>query len=159
MKHANSEMIKAVLDNTELAIFCEVVDHGNEDGNYWAVSSLRDLVSCFNKFFVCLPQHKEACLHWLNGGEVEFECGSKWHSCSDWSREWYETSGFTCEDNKLRIKPKKEKRWIATFPWNGNESYVTPKHFRCKESLNCYIVNNYGARDYYQAIEIETEVK
>lgn len=24
------------------------------------------------EYFLCLPQHKEACLHWLNGGEIRY---------------------------------------------------------------------------------------
>lgn len=69
--HKHAEMIIAVIGNTELVIFCEVIDHENEDGNYWAISSLSTLASCNNNFFVCHPKHKEECLHWLNGGDVE----------------------------------------------------------------------------------------
>ena len=152
-------MIVAKAANMELVVFVKTCDNGAwyEKGDNSACQWWED-----SDYFLCLPQHKEACLHWLNGGKAEtdrsFDEFVLVDEASDRYFKWWPEGWFMREDYKSRIKPKKEKRWIATFPWNGNDSYVTPKHFRCKESLNCYIVNNYGARDYYQAIEIEVEV-
>ena len=158
MKHANAEMIKAVLDNTELVIFCEVVDHENEDGNYWAVSNLSSLVSCFNKFFVCLPQHKEACLHWLNGGDVQVRdfVTSPFLDITDWGKEWLPNGcGFMVESWVIRIKPKKEKRWIAV----NSDGYVMPIHTDSVESAKAH-ANHDESRltANVQYIEIEVEV-
>ena len=141
MKHANSEMIKAVLDNTELTILCEVVDHGNEDGNYWTVSNLSSLVSCFNKFFVCLPQHKEAVLYSLNGGVALYESPREEGEHALGQAEWRKDDWYMQYDCESRIKPKKEKRWIAV---NG-------------ESV-CFVNHEIMYPDDYQLIEIEVEV-
>ena len=154
MKHKNYEMIKAVAYNTELVIF-----FNDTEDNEWRPCSFEMLFSpdVDTEYFLCLPQHKEACLHWLNGGEVEFEYDSKWHSCSYWSREWYETSGFTCEDNKLRIKPKKEKRWIGVYNHN-----VTSQHFDSIETAKSFIRRRDEfkncAPEAWNFIEIEVEV-
>ena len=155
MKHANADMTKAVLDNTELAIFCEVVD--DENGNYWAVSNLSSLVSCTNKFFVCLPQHKETCLHWLNGGDVQvrsrMSCGE---SFGDWDglcplveqdSTWKKTSHFMSRWFEIRIKPKKEKRWIV---WDLDKD-----RYHCTFKKNPE--GNYLANFNFQILEVEVE--
>ncbi|AUR83402.1 hypothetical protein NVP1139A_40 [Vibrio phage 1.139.A._10N.261.48.C6] len=64
---------------------------------------------------------------------------------------------FYCQSGDFRHQPKEQKRWIATFPWFGNDCYVTPEHFESAEELDRYVLLVYGARD-YQAIEIEVEV-
>ena len=105
MKHANSEMIKAVADNTELVIFCK----GNS--GRWKAACPADIF--YNDSFLCLPQHKDACLHWLNGGDVQIILQPE-TKFLDWdrpSREWRPEVSFMF-DNTFRIKPKKEKRWI-----------------------------------------------
>lgn len=114
MKHKHYEMIVAKAANMDLiqlykagGVWQETSEQFNMN-NGWAFFEDSD-------YFLCMPKHKEACLWWLNGGEVEFEYDGKWHSCSDWSNVWCEASGFTCDSNNLRIKPKKEKRWIV---WN-----------------------------------------
>ena len=149
-------MIVAKAENMELIKFAR------RDGGDWVVCQDQDGVNSTRMdpswdYFLCLPQHKEACLHWLNGGEVEFEYDSKWHSCSYWSREWYETSGFTCEDNKLRIKPKKEKRWIGVYNHN-----VTSQHFDSIETAKSFIRRRDEfkncAPEAWNFIEIEVEV-
>jgi hypothetical protein len=73
------------------------------------------LVSCFNDFFLCLPQHKEACLHWLNGGDVQDYYEDEWTpvNSSDGKPSWSIHHAFMDEEAEYRIKPKKEKRWIV----------------------------------------------
>ena len=143
MKHKHHAMIVAKAENMELVVFAN-----SGDGEWFEMKNEESPIIDFFEYFLCLPQHKEACLHWLNGGEVEFEYDSKWNSCSYWSREWHEASGFTCEDNKLRIKPKKEKRWII---WDlDNDAY------------NCVFKENpegrYLANFNFQILEVELEV-
>ena len=154
MKHKHYDMIVALAENMKLAVFCK----GSFDKEW--VDIVSEEMPCFipdNHYFLCLPQHKEACLHWLNGGEVEFEYDSKWHSCSYWSMEWHETSGFICEDNKLRIKPKKEKRWIGVYNHN-----VTSQHFDSIETAKSFIRRRDEfkncAPEAWNFIEIEVEV-
>ena len=151
-KHKHYEIGVAKLANTKLVVFIK-------DGSDWFFDDTSESYNFRSdvEYFLCLPQHKEACLHWLNGGEVEFEYDSKWHSCSYWSREWYETSGFTCEDNKLRIKPKKEKRWVGVYNHN-----VTSQHFDSIETAKSFIRRRDEfkncAPEAWNFIEIEVEV-
>ena len=154
MKHKHYDMIVALAENMDLVVFIKTCGK-------WKVNNNSHFPPFFcedeYEYFLCLPQHKEACLHWLNGGEVEFEYDSKWHSCSYWSREWHETSGFTCEDNKLRIKPKKEKRWIGVYNHN-----VTSQHFDSIETAKSFIRRRDEfkncAPEAWNFIEIEVEV-
>ena len=152
--HKHVEMIKAKADNMDLVVLSQ-----NQKDLTWYQQNDQGTTDFgeFVKYFLCLPQHKEACLHWLNGGEVEFEDDGKWHSCSDWSKVWSLTSGFTSSINILRIKPKTEKRWIATFPWCGVDNYVIPEHHANEDELGEFIHKTYGSRP-YQAIEIEVDV-
>ncbi|QIQ61306.1 hypothetical protein V039C_0028 [Vibrio phage V039C] len=104
--HKHAAMIKAKADNMELVKFIKA-------NGVWVVDNLG---SChFDdacEYFLCLPQHKEACLHWLNGGDVEFfEC-EKWHQINS-KIKWGSGHLFMGEFFKIRIKPRKEKRWIA----------------------------------------------
>ena len=150
MKHKHHAMIVAKAENMELVVFAN-----SGDGEWFEMKNEESPIIDFFEYFLCLPQHKEACLHWLNGGEVEFEYDSKWNSCSYWSREWHETSGFTCEDNKLRIKPKKEKRWIAVDPLTSQ----CTRHYSTKEScFNSEFAGCEGNASNWQFIEIEVEV-
>lgn len=55
-------------------------------------------------------------------------------------------------------KTKKEKRWIATFPWTGNAFYVTPEHFDTKEMLSDYVYMHYGEQALMVFHQIEVEV-
>ena len=160
MKHKNSEMIKSVIDNTELVIFCEVIEHDNESGNYWAVSNLSSLVSCHNNFFLCLPQHKESCLHWLNGGEVQVRdfVTSPFCDVTDWSKEWLaDGCGFMVDSWVFRIKPKKAKRWIGVYNHN-----VTSQHFDSIETAKSFIRKRDEFKnctpEAWKFIEIEVEV-
>lgn len=62
---------------------------------------------------------------------------------------------FYCMSGDFRKDPN--KRWIATFPWCGNDSYVVPTYFSSAEELDEYICKVYGFRE-YQSILIEVEV-
>ena len=116
MKHKNAEMIKAVVDNVELVVMAEVIEPEDDSRNYWAVSNLGVLAVASNSFFLCLPQHKEACLHWLNGGESQLEYTHQsyptWNSIDSDAKGWSIGNVFMDSSLKIRIKPKKEKRWI-----------------------------------------------
>lgn len=82
MKHKYAEMIKAKADNTELVWLgsgfrVDWVEVGKDFPDFTEAT----------EYFLCLPKHKDACLHWLNGGEVEFYCNGTWRSCEDWSKD------------------------------------------------------------------------
>jgi hypothetical protein len=157
MKHKHYDLIVAKAADMNLV----VLSQNQKDGS-WLVQNdqgTTDFGECIN-YFLCLPQHKEACLHWLNGGESEHggEFG-QWNSCEGWNKKWFSTTcGFMRSSHQTRIKPKKEKRWIATFPWAGNVFYVTPESFASEGLLNDYVDMHYGKRDLMLIHEIEVEV-
>lgn len=111
MKHNHYEIGVAKLENTELCVFYKL-----EGSSRWESTLKTSPQHCFyeqNDYFLCLPQHKEACLHWLNGGELQIN--RKGHGFLDWdrpSREWKAEVSFMFDINEFRIKPKKEKRWL-----------------------------------------------
>jgi hypothetical protein len=111
-KRKHSKMIKAWADNDELVVF------SIRSGGAWRAcgnfpSWLED-----RNYFICLPQHKEACLHWLNGGEIQWSDDiNEWSDKASYaddleSQEFFSGNAFMLDDNKFRIKPSKEKRWI-----------------------------------------------
>ena len=67
--HKHYEMIVAKAANMDLTVF-----HKSITGE-WLIDTDSNKVMVFEndstEYFLCLPQHKEACLHWLNGGEIE----------------------------------------------------------------------------------------
>lgn len=73
-KHKHADMIIAKANNMDLVVF-----YKKDDSEGWFVSSLDVMVydGYDYEFFLCLPQHKDACLHWLNGGisQVEYPSG------------------------------------------------------------------------------------
>lgn len=128
MKHKHYDMIVAKAANMEFVVF--VKHEETESGGLlssavthteWSEAGYPgDQMPCFHSeldYFLCLPQHKEACLHWLNGGEAlildfpddEIERVLESGAYSG----WHYASVFMSESVKTRIKPKKEKRWIA----------------------------------------------
>ena len=108
MKHKHYEMIVAKAANMDLVVFIK-----KSDEEPWFVSSLDVLVydGYEYNFFLCLPQHKEACLCWLNGGksQVEYTKASYPYWCDIDSDEVNWTAGHIFMDELLniRIKPKK----------------------------------------------------
>ena len=109
MKHKHYEMIVAKAANMELVRFAK--EKGT--GEWYELSE--DFMCSFNEeceYFLCLPQHKEACLHWLNGGDVQ-----RLTARQDWLKIGYDLGWTDCHefmnpDFEFRIKPKKEKRWL-----------------------------------------------
>ena len=106
-------------------------------------------------YFLCLPQHKEECLHWLNGGSVQNFNGC-WADCEDFNIPFHIThcldSLFMYEEREIRIKPKKVKRWIGV----SDDGYTTA-HYSCLEdAIEASVV---VAVCDWQFIEIEMEDK
>lgn len=156
MKHKHYEMIVAKAANMGLVCFVKRPDVE------WVECDDR-ILPCIDEheYFLCLPQHKEACLHWLNGGEVQYRIAlDVWTDASNnvSNAAWSSDNLLMDDQVEFRIKPKKEKRWIATFPWAGNAFYVTPESFSSEELLNGYVDMHYGKRDLMIVHQIEVEV-
>tara|TARA_R110001632_G_scaffold153622_2_gene271633 strand:+ start:227 stop:814 length:588 start_codon:yes stop_codon:yes gene_type:complete len=168
MKHAHYDKIVAKAENMNLVVFsyCNLDELWSKDVP--SQPGVEFIDSSNTDYFLCLPQHKEACLHWLNGGNVQDFFNGEWVDCaplsktintdSDNSLEFSYHHMFMNEEFNFRIAPKKEKRWIATFPWSGNAFYVTPESFCSEELLNNYVDMHYGKRDIMLIHEIEVEI-
>ena len=110
-KHRHAEMIKAKADNMELVVFykdCYYPEQG------WKETSQLPMQEEF-KYFLCLPQHKEACLHWLNGGETQMHADNRYFDIEmrESTPRWSARRIFMNDRANTRIKPKKEKLYIA----------------------------------------------
>lgn len=154
-KHKHAEMIKAKADNIGLVVFVND-DIGGE-------LKWREMVNSFpispnHEYFLCLPQHKEACFHWLNDGEIEFNS-----EFSDGLTEyepikaWGIGSIFMQDDYQIRIKPQKEKLWIAV----RKDSYERLGGNRKVRVCSHAFVSKYDAEEYLNlndSVLVEIEV-
>lgn len=157
-RHQHCEIIKAKADNIGLVVFV--------NDNIGGELKWREMVNSFpishnHEYFLCLPDRKNECLHWLNGGDVEFRRdGEYWQDEREKYHGWTDYCGMMNNDVEFRIKPQKEKLWIAV---------KTDKHENiggCRKVRICShaFVNKQDAVDYLdldsaQLIEIEIEVK
>lgn len=145
--HKHAAMIKAKADNMELVVFRKYYD------NSWGEIQRHDC--CFMpdfEYFLCLPKHKEACLHWLGGGYTQ----SRYGASQDWDdynpiKSWSCGSIFMQNHAEIRIKPRKEERWVAIKRKDKTEVYTVSFN-----SLDEAIDTLNGK--YWQFIEIEVEV-
>lgn len=149
--HKHAEMIKAKADNMELVVFCK---DSYDDANKWQETSQMPFQEEFD-YFLCLPKHKESCLHWLNGGDVlvKSKFVTSWEVVFH-GQVWGDTIGWMREDAKYRIKPRKEKRhiYISTL---GATTYAKKTKEEAAREVN--IMG--GSFDVWKHYEIEIEVE
>ena len=159
-KHKHYEMIVAKAADTELVVFFKC-----DTGWYFDDTSETIKFHSDTDYFLCLPQHKEYCLHWLNGGEVQDLYNDEWTYCAPLSKTINTDSEnslkfshhhmFMNEEFNFRIKPKKVKRWIGVY---GAD---TTRIFSSKENCKNYVENDAFykncAPENWQFIEIEVE--
>ncbi|AUR84572.1 hypothetical protein NVP1060A_56 [Vibrio phage 1.060.A._10N.261.48.B5] len=113
MKHKHHDKIVAKASNTGLVQFIKM-------NGEWEDAGLSDKFISFSEeydYFLCLPQHKEACLHWLGGGEAQGEDPNRPNYFDDYAnfvdrKNWSCSSWYMRKDINVRINTKKEKRWI-----------------------------------------------
>ncbi|QWX10260.1 hypothetical protein PP411_gp61 [Vibrio phage vB_VpP_BT-1011] len=124
--HKHAAIIKAKADNMDLVVFVK-------SGSRW-LECRRFPEWRQSEYFLCLPQHKEACLHWLNGGATQVKYkGDCWQDIfNDPNRTWPGISHFMMRHNvDYRIKPRKEKRWVAI----DEKGRAVPTLIKDEESL------------------------
>lgn len=113
MKHKHHDKIVAKAKNMDLVLFSMSTGH---NCGKWSECN-RETMPKDNEninYFLCLPQHKKICLYWLNGGDVQYKSGDGWVDASkNTSNYWSADNLLMDEFEEFRIKPKKEKRWIA----------------------------------------------
>ena len=144
-EHKHADLIKAKVDNMALVVFykdCYYPEQG------WQETSQLPMQEEFD-YFLCLPQHKDACLRWLNGDDVQMQSDDEWLDIKD-------PSIFMSEYTNIRTKSQKQKLWIAV---------KTDKHEHlggCRKLRICShaFVNKQDAEDYLdlsdaQLVEIE----
>ena len=157
--HKHVDMIIAKANNIDLVVFCK--DSSLDWFEHWRNGSYCPFHE-EEEYFLCLPKHKEACLHRLNGGEVQI----KYYSSNNWcdctaapdKPTWGHDHIFMDEFVITRIKPKKEKRWIIAKP----HSLASMMYFETEKQARDAIdrINKFEGSDRHggQAIEIEIEV-
>ena len=150
MKHKHYDLIVAKAANMDLVVFCK----GVNDGCEWHEVKRFPNWQTNASYFLCLPQHKDACLHWLNGGEVQGEDPNRPNYFDDYAnfvdrKNWSCTAWYMRKDRNIRIKPKKEKRWIGTCK-NFVTSLNYPSVDECRDAV--------GDDTSWQFHEIEVEV-
>ncbi len=146
--HPHIEMIVAKAANMDLVLFFKA------EGGNWRISTLAYMaINDKHDYFLCLPQHKEACLHWLNDGETEILDGKGFYPFSSRviNGDWSEGHVFMSKSDTLRIKPKKEKRWLMVQSMSG----VCTDHFSTPERAKQCVCETDKR---WQLIEIEVEV-
>lgn len=147
-KHKHYDMIVAKAANMDLVVFIKC-----QSG--WQTQVCNDDQLNFSEgheYFLCLPQHKDACLHWLNGGDVQQSPLDieQWVSSGS-NKKWMSFSSFMSEKVRFRIEPKKEKRYLMANSMSGQ----CTNHFSTPErALDCIG----GTDGRWQLIEIEVEV-
>ncbi len=160
MKHVHYDKVVAKAANMDLVVLSK--SNTGINGDKWSeVPNSRAFPSCeYEDYFLCLPQHKEICLRFLNGETIQVG-GNKDNSWNDawdneaFSREWSEFSVFMDGSFEIRIKPKKVKRWIAV----DLSTTQCTRHYSTKEScFNSEFSGCDGNSSGWQFIEIEVEI-
>lgn len=108
MRHKHFEIAKAKIENMHLVLFVKP-----NDAPTWEMAvNQYPANNTFASYFLCLPQHKEACLHWLNGGEVEygyFELNNRIvRTLDEYPDAWTPNSQFMSDLVEITYKPRKE---------------------------------------------------
>lgn len=150
-KHKHAELIKAKVDNMDLAVFFK----SNASAKWIKIycSNNNGLPSFYEggEYFLCHPKHADVCLHWLNGGEAQnvAECSLLGVVSKSEFGDWRKNSAFMDEVLDLRIKPRKEKRWIGYHKYGP----TTAMTYLRKEDAMADTVDH----EKWQFIEIEVE--
>ena len=159
MKHKYYDMIVAKAANMELVRFIKLNDN---EGCEWVVQAAPVQKSMqFNEiseYFLCLPQHKEAVLNALNGGESQLTFdGANWDKCNlnqpvKWSEGWWYMKG----ESQSRIKPKKEKVWVAYHKDGFMFNEVGGSEYDIDDRVKNHELSDFVKSDWqYKEIEVE----
>lgn len=148
MRHKYADMIIAKANNMDLVVF-----YFDVEAEEWRICSFEMMINpdIPTSYFLCLPEHREFCLHWLNGGSVQDYFEGEWSDCLDCddNNKWSCEHMFMLEEAEYRIAPKKEKRWIAVNAKTGDTSNLSSNEV---DIIEAYKVGS------WQIKEIEVEV-
>ena len=152
MKHKHYDIAAAKILNMDLILFIKPKDapKWSESSNAYPPNSSN--IDCF----LCLPQHKDACLHWLNGVDLiqdsEFVIG-KYSDVEASINPSFSEHGdlFMTTSRNIRMKPSKEKRWLLV---NAVDD-LQPQMFDDEEDANHTLQ---GSHPNWSKHEIDVEV-
>ena len=155
--YKNAKLIRAVLDYADKGENLLVFLDTESESRPWRPTDVDKLFNPFDDrdFFLCLPQHNESgqCLHWLNGGEIQekgFYFPDAFEVLEIPTAKWTPNSVWMDSSHELRIKPKKEKRWVCI----SSDGYAVPRLIENEQAL----INTKQLIPDAQFIEIEVEV-
>lgn len=167
MKHKHYDMIMAKAANMDLVVFCrDTSSESHKWDEYVSVGFEGEIPECAipafeygYEYFMCLPQHKEACLHWLNGGIIQDNYEGKFEDCGKYSEaeSWNVCHIMMDDDAEYRIKPRKEKRWVIAMVSDGIPS-LCGKQLHLSKDLAVEFAQLHGNCKHLQFIEIEVEL-
>lgn len=152
-RHVHADMIIAKANNMDLVVFIKDCKGWREMSDQTEIR-----IKSTMQYFLCLPKHQEACLHWLNGGASQYlsNCMGSWINFGD-NKEWIATHLFMSNECEIRIKPRKEKRWVGFNSKTMKATHETYKTgFECEDALND--IGEIYEMHPWQFIEIEVEV-
>ena len=114
--HAHIDMICAKAANMELIMFAR--EGERDDGQWYEIKCMPRWRG--KNYFLCHRKHKYTVLRSLNGEVAEFETSVEEGVHALEKADWHPLSWYMFENTTSRIKPRKEKRWIAYNRDNGN---------------------------------------
>ena len=157
-RHRHYEMIVAKAANMELVVFQVDPNGKNKAWSEYYCEEDGDFPMFYKNcnYFLCLPQHKEACLHWLNGSDLIQDSqyvDGKYSDVEASLNPSFDTHGdlFMTTERNIRIKPEKEKRWILV---NAIDNFQ-PRMFDDEGDANHMLQ---GSHPNWSKHEIEVEV-
>lgn len=126
--HKHADMIKAMADNMELIVFYRDPSNGKwkkMKNNYNSIPEISGDID----YFLCLPKHADAYLHWQNGGDILVSDHTKKQveiqNIGEVTK-WGLDSVFMLDKYTIEIIPRKEKRLIAYDAKTGTCYTVEP---------------------------------
>lgn len=122
--HCHAEMVIHKAENMSLIFFIKLGDQWEITGNH--DNAVINLASHY-EYFLCQPEYVNECLHWLNGGDVEFRVvgNDQWSDYPSFKeREWEHYMTFMREGLEFRIKKESEYiNVISVFDLKRDEQY------------------------------------
>lgn len=153
--HKHAEMIEAKIYNMDLVVFFKPKDRE------WLKLDTNYELPAFNEnleYFICHPNHADVCLHWLNGGEVQAVFNFAWTD-SLLNARWSTAHPLMNEQEEVRIKPRKEKRWIGVCNRSGETTRAYLSEGDGLYFAKAEVERKFGITKGWEFIEIEVEVE
>lgn len=153
MQYKHKELILAKVDNPELVVFWKLAD-----GKWMEYLCNGEFPKFSNdqEYYLCLPQHKDVCLAWLNGASIQDYFEGEWSKCKDYDGSpWSWHVEVMNEECHLRVMPKKVTYYGAFDTEYSEVMYISDDIEYVTDSIN--EASTMGDNN-YQLISFEVEV-